>query len=227
MGVYAYGPQRGGVLAIGRTYGAYGFATEQATGDLDPNVYAGLIGRGDFGSHNVGRLTGTYSEGGLAAGYFVGNVFVRGGFYVTGTKSAAVPHPDGELRALYPIESPECWFEDVGRADLSGGRARVELDVDFAALVSTDDYHVFVTAEGESNGLYVSARTEREFEVREQREGTSSLTFSYRVLARRKDVKVERLQKVKPPVDRPTPELEPDELEPTTEWKEQEPEKES
>jgi len=39
-------------------------------------------------------------------------------------------------------------FEDFGRAQMSQGQARVELDPDFGAHVRTDDYHVFVAAEG-------------------------------------------------------------------------------
>jgi hypothetical protein len=60
------------------------------------------------------------------AGVFEGDVFVRGDHTVTGSKSAAVPHPEGSLRALFAIESPQPWFEDFGRARLIDGRARVE-----------------------------------------------------------------------------------------------------
>jgi hypothetical protein len=80
------------------------------------------------------------------------------------------------------------------------------------------DYHVFVTAEGDSNGLYVSARTPREFEVREQGGGASTLTFSYRVVVRPKDVEPERLQVFKPPRELPA-EPEPEEPALLTEWK--------
>jgi hypothetical protein len=63
-------------------------------------------------------------------------VFVRGDFTVAGgAKSAAVPHPDGTHRWLYCLESPESWFEDFGRAQLTCGRAEVKIDPDFAALV--------------------------------------------------------------------------------------------
>jgi hypothetical protein len=80
------------------------------------------------------------------------------------------------------VESPESWFEDFGRAELRDGRAAVELDVDFAGLVDTDDYHVFLTPEGESSGLYVSSRTTSTFEVREQPDGrsTTGLQLSHR-----------------------------------------------
>jgi hypothetical protein len=78
------------------------------------------------------------------------------------------------------MESPESWFEDFGRAELTEGSAEVELDGDFAALVNTDDYHVFLTPEGDSAGLYVSARSRQAFEVREQGNGTGTVEFSYR-----------------------------------------------
>jgi hypothetical protein len=100
---------------------------------------------------------------------------------------------------LYALESPESWFEDFGRGEMVRGRAQVELDPDYAAVVQTEDYHVFLTPEGNSKGLYVSNRRTSGFEVREQQGGTSTLTFSYRVVARRADIEVERLEKVELP----------------------------
>jgi hypothetical protein len=127
------------------------------------------------------------STSGNAAEFF-GTVVVIGGFVAVGPfKAAAVAHPDGTHRLTYSMESPESWFEDFGRSRLSGGRAEVRLDPDFAALVRTDDFHVFVTAEGETAGLYVAERSETGFEVREQRGGAGEVGFSYRVVARRRD----------------------------------------
>jgi hypothetical protein len=125
-----------------------------------------------------------------------------------------VVHPDGTHRTLCALESPESWFEDFGRAELSDGRAEVALDIDFAALVDTGDYHVFLTAEGQSSGLYVSARMPSAFEVREQADGRSTLDFSYRVVARRADVPHERLATVTPPPERKVPDLKLPEQEP-------------
>ena len=81
----------------------------------------------------------------------------------------------------------------------------MELDPDYAAMVELEDYHVFLTPEGDSAGLYVTGKTSAGFEVREQQGGTSSLTFSYRLAARRKDIPGERLahideQDIVPPV---------------------------
>jgi hypothetical protein len=221
-----YGQSRSdrGVLGYGLRFGVHGIAGGKGRDDTDPTVYAGVFGQGgDYGSYSLGPI-GLYSEStypvrGLAA-VFKGTVWVDGTFLVAPgqTKSAAVPHPDGTLRQLYSLESPESWFEDFGRAELSGGSTRVELDADFAALVDTDDYHVFLTPEGETNGLYVSDRTPRDFEVREQGEGTSALAFSYRIVARRGDVVAERLKTVEEPL--PPPERTPPEFEPPTTWSE-------
>jgi hypothetical protein len=142
------------------------------------------------------------------AGLFLGPLWVSGRFIVFGgTKSAAVAHPDGTHRLTYCTESPESWFEDFGRARLSRGRAEVRLDPDFAALVQTDDFHVFLTAEGETTGLYVADRSEAGFEVREQRDGQGEVMFSYRVVARRRDVDAPRLASVDLPEIPPEPEM--------------------
>jgi hypothetical protein len=154
---------------------------------------------------------------GPAANFF-GRVVVNGPFTVVGAKNAAVPHPDGHHRLLYCEESTESWFSDYGRANLVNGRVTVQLDRDFAAVVRADDYEVFLTPRGDCKGLYVAAQNPNGFEVRELQGGTSSLAFSYRVVAKRKDIPGQRLEKVDlparvqvPTVPRPPapPQLEP------------------
>jgi hypothetical protein len=133
------------------------------------------------------------------AGHFKGPVLVDGDLTVTGVKGAVVSHPDGSHRLFCAIESPESWFEDFGEATLHDGEAEIPLDPDFAQLTSTDRYHVFLTAYGDSRGLYVERRTPRSFTVREQQEGKSRLPFSYRVVAKRRDIEVPRFKKVHAP----------------------------
>ena len=48
------------------------------------------------------------------------------------------------------------------------------------------DYHVFLTPNGDSNGLYVAAKSTTSFEIREQGGGTSNIAFDYRIVARRR-----------------------------------------
>jgi hypothetical protein len=119
-----------------------------------------------------------------------------------GAYADALPHPDGSERLLYSMLSPDSACEDFGRGELVEGRAHVELDPDFAAMLrigEDSDYHIFLTPEGDSNGLYVSSRSAAGFEVREQQGGASSLTFSYRVVAKRKDEQPVRFARLEIP----------------------------
>lgn len=127
-----------------------------------------------------------------------GDVLIQGNLYVRGSypKSALIKFRDGSHRALYCVESPECWFEDFGRSRLVRGKAQVRLDPTFAAVIRTSGYHVFLSPEGLSQGLYVSRMTSRGFEVREQHRGTSTVSFSYRVVGHRKDVQVPRFKRI-------------------------------
>jgi hypothetical protein len=138
------------------------------------------------------------------AGIFNGPVAINGPLTVFGNnfKSAAVEHPDGSYRRLHSLEAPESLFEDVGRARLTRGKADVRLDPDFAALVVTKNYHVFLTAEGDCAGLYVAKRTPEGFLVQESAGGTSNVAFSYRIVAQRADVAHRRLERVERPTTR-------------------------
>jgi hypothetical protein len=181
--VGVYGSSANNFAFYGLSTGGVGFYGE-STGNI--GVYA---------KTTTGTALYAISTSGPAAQFF-GPVFVTGNQTVTGAKSAAVPHPDGSHRRLYCMESPESYFEDFGRGNLVNGRADVRLDRDFAAVVRADDYDVFLTPKGDTNGLYVSSQSPTGFEVRETKGGTSSLAFSYRVVAKRRDIPGPRLEKV-------------------------------
>lgn len=53
--------------------------------------------------------------------------------------------------------------------------------------------------EGPSNGLCVAGRTPSGFEVCEQGNGTSDISFSYRIMTLRTDVRTRRLESVERP----------------------------
>jgi hypothetical protein len=104
----------------------------------------------------------------------------------TGTKSAAV-NVAGRQLAMYAVESPENWFEDFGSAKLASGIATVKLEPTFTQSVnSTQDYHIFLTPNGDCKGLFVSRKTPSSFEVRELGSGTLNVSFDYRIVARRR-----------------------------------------
>jgi hypothetical protein len=97
----------------------------------------------------------------------------------------------------YAMQSPENWMEDFGSGLLQNGVAIVSIDPSFAETVSaTADYHVFLTPRGDSKGLYVINETPTSFEVRESSGGTSSLSFDYRIVAKRRGYEAERLTDV-------------------------------
>ena len=96
--------------------------------------------------------------------------------------------------ALYSVQSPENWFEDFGSGTLSNGAATIALDPEFAQTVNlAAGYHVFITPTGDCKGLYVSNKTASSFEVRELAAGTSTVTFDYRIVAKRTGYETIRL----------------------------------
>ena len=171
--------------------------------------------------HNGDDAAGVYGRSTTGyGGWFEGKVLVQGdlrvdgNFQVNGTKAAVARGRDGTDRAMYALESPECWFEDFGFGTLENGRAEVSLDDKFVAVIGEGNYHVFLSEYGADNGIHVTARRRSGFQV-VGADGASS-EFSYRVVAKRYDVDVTRFEEVRPsptPKSRaqfPEPPLDPD-----------------
>jgi hypothetical protein len=140
----------------------------------------------------------------------------------TGVISGVVQQVDGKQTAIYAMQSAENWLEDAGSGQLSNGSVRIQLDAAFAQTVNAGvEYHVFLTPNGDSKGLYVSHKTATSFEVHEQGGGVSSIAFDYRIMVKRvgyENVRLEDLterlrqhplpaQKARPVVPRPMPAL--------------------
>ena len=203
---------------------------------LNYSSYAGPgPGAGGFAIYGLsakghGLVGATASAGGAAvvgasngvaaayAGAFYGPVIVSGDLTVVGgAKSAAVPHPDGTYRRLYCLESPQSWFEDFGTGRLECGRAQVAIDADFAAVVDiAAGYHVFLTGYDSDAVLRVRQRTPQGFQVEADatlatlmgRKSTElNDTFSWRIVARRKDIAGERFAPVTVPPEPVLPPL--------------------
>ncbi|MHB8647236.1 MAG: hypothetical protein ACYDAR_15725 [Thermomicrobiales bacterium] len=187
-GVNGFSQQKHGI--VGQTTGAgfggvFGIATTPGT--------VGIYGSTVSGGANVGTAY---------AGYFDGNLVA-----VHGAKSAAVPLRGGGYGLVYCMESPEAWFEDFGTGKVVNGKAEIALDTDFAAIVHADAYHVFLTAHGNYH-LHLEKQAPTGFTVRvttgagaaPSATTTVSGTFSYRIVARRKDIAAERLAKFNLPM---------------------------
>jgi hypothetical protein len=88
--------------------------------------------------------------------------------------------------SLYAMQSPENWFEDFGSGTLSSGAATIPIDPTFAQTVNAEaGYRVFLTPDGDCQGLYVSQKSASSFEVRELGGGRSNVAFDYRIVAKR------------------------------------------
>jgi hypothetical protein len=164
----------------------------------------GLVGATSTagGAAIVGATNGV---AGAYAAAFYGPVIIGGDFLVSGAKSAVVPYTDGTHRQVYCVESPESWFEDFGTGSLCDGAAEVTIDPVFAAVSNVSDYHVFLTGYDHDHVLHVTKRTPTGFRVEAnaalatlQGRKLSDVTgsFSWRVVAKRKDIVGERLAKV-------------------------------
>ncbi|MBN1423698.1 hypothetical protein JXA88_03995 [Candidatus Fermentibacteria bacterium] len=195
----------------GSTYGVFGTAdSPNGTGVYGTGQFCGLYGEssggdglrsfssaenksGVFGVNTLtaGATYGVYGRAYSPAGYAV---YYSGNLGGTGTKSCVVKTSKGPT-LLYCQESPENWFEDVGRARLTAGSAFVELDPVYLETVTIDDAHpmeVFVQLRDDCRGVFVKAGSSG-FDVKELQGGASNAEFSYRVMAKRKGFETRRL----------------------------------
>jgi hypothetical protein len=202
---------------IGMTQKSVGVLA-QATGDgLNRAGVKGQAlkpgGTGVYGEAVGGfGVVGIVSSGVGFSGWFGGGpLIVFSELLVTGGKSAVVPHSDGFHRRFFAVESPESWFEDYGEAELVEGSAEIRLDPDFAHFVDTNHYHVFLSPYGETTGIHVARRHREGFSV-VAKESHGRIKFSYRIVAKRKDVKHVRLEKVQLPPPPVAPSISTDHL---------------
>lgn len=102
----------------------------------------------------------------------------------TGTPSSIVRTRNGSYATAIVPRSTSPVLEDYGEARLLNGTATVRLDPAFAETISNKTpYLVFVTPDGDTNGLYVANKTMLSFQVREIHGGRSTLVFDYRIVA--------------------------------------------
>jgi hypothetical protein len=107
-----------------------------------------------------------------------------------GSNSTLIEGPKGEPRIMFSPEAPEILFQDFGVGKLVNGQARIELDPILKSALYVDNKHplkVYVTLEGECNGIYVTNKSIDGFTVKELQNGTSNVSFSWQIVANRAD----------------------------------------
>jgi hypothetical protein len=118
---------------------------------------------------------------------YLGSTSYRWAYFYAVNKNAAFQHPlhnPERIIVFKCVESPKVTVEDWGIAELKNGKAFIGLSEEFVALMSDKaEYAVFLTPEGECNGLYVSKKEFYGFEVKELNNGKSNIRFSWHVKA--------------------------------------------
>ncbi|MDQ6824302.1 MAG: hypothetical protein M3007_02430, partial [Candidatus Eremiobacteraeota bacterium] len=192
-GPAVYGEDTGGLGVLGVNespggVGVFGFASAGTAGDFqsgDPTV-AGLVGVNRGGGPIIQAFGG---KGGNPAPPEVmvldnaGDLTIAGNLQTGGMPTSIAPTSAGRKVITYaPLQSVRT-VEDLGEAQLVGGRAVVGLEPTFASAIDPrHSYLVFITPQGDTNGLYVTQKTAAGFVVREHN-GVSNAWFDYRIVA--------------------------------------------
>ena len=219
VGVYGEGNRGFGV------YGDAGGASSVAIFGRTMSGGFGVIGTAE-GSTSVGVLGETdgtsmpmaaYSS---ALGHDIMSLDPSGNMRLTGTITTSITaavverSAAGPAHVAYSTESTAPAIEDTGEGRIAGGTGYVAID---PALSQTLDarvpYQVLITPEGDSRGLYVTAKSPRGFLVRESQNGRSTLTFAYRIVGKPASENAPRLplftmgsaQHARPPVPQIAP----------------------
>jgi hypothetical protein len=117
----------------------------------------------------------------------VGNLGISGQLFTSGLcSSGCIKHGPNQKRIVsYAPRESQPTMEDFGEAQVVNGEAHVTLDPSFANVIErAANYLVFVTPEGDCNGLFIAGKSSTGFVVRELRGGHSSLEFEYRIVAK-------------------------------------------
>ena len=169
---------------VGNSTALYGFS--DSTGASIPTLYLendDSTGGGDWIFDAVGPGFGGQCT-----------IDVTGNLYCTGVLAPVVTTNNNRQVGLYTVQSSENWIEDYGSGALVKGVATINIEPQFAQTVTADaSYHVFLTPNGDCEGLYVTQKGADSFEVHELKGGQSNIQFDYRIVAHRKGFETARL----------------------------------
>jgi hypothetical protein len=170
-----------GLLAISKSYPAVAYNPSTSIElQIDTGAYT-LFEQDDQGNHSDFSVD------------ISGNIEASSLTTFTGSYARKIG-ASGTARTLYAPHATSPVTEDFGEGQLVNGRGYVRLDPALADLIDNRNaYHVFLTPEGDSKGLYVTQKTPSGFVVRESSGGRSTVAFEYRILAKPLDENGQRL----------------------------------
>merc|ERR1712232_284243 len=109
-----------------------------------------------------------------------------------GSNSTIFNDQNNTPRIMFSPEAPEILFQDFGTGQLVNGEARINIDPILQSGIYVDENHplkVYVTLEGDCNGVFVTNKSAEGFTVKELQGGTSNAPFSWQIVANRADTK--------------------------------------
>jgi hypothetical protein len=158
-----------------------------------------LVVDGD-GGYGEPLQVGSWTSSGEITGYF--NVDGAGDIEYSGTAVSEARTRDGAKMTAFETKATQASVEDYGTAQLAAGSAFVSLDPAFARTIDMrSPYHVFLTPEGDTRGLYVAGKTPTGFTVRETQGGRGTFAFDYRIIGSAAGGTGERMTLVTPTVE--------------------------
>ena len=108
----------------------------------------------------------------------------------SGAVSTIVEDTTNTPRIMFAPEAPEVLFQDFGVGKLDNGIARIDIDPILAKNIFVDNSHplkVFIQLEGDCKGVFVTDKSTTGFTVKELQNGQSNVSFSWQLVANRKD----------------------------------------
>jgi len=99
-------------------------------------------------------------------------------------------HRDDAKKIMFAPETPEVLFEDYGIGQLINGIGQIAIDPIFANNITVNNEHplkVFIQLEGNCKGVFVTNKTATGFTVIELQNGSSNVSFSWHIVANRKN----------------------------------------
>ncbi len=196
-----------GAYGSGGTYGLYG--TSSSGRGVFAQSSTGLAFEGHTSGNGTGSLgllvTNTAGQGGEFDGGYAGIVVKSNSFplvatnasganefyvdgsgnlYYHGTLNSFAVTRTGNVAISYTAKTTSPVVEDTGSAQLINGVATVALDPSFAQTMDPGvPYHVMLTPDGDTRGLFVASKGPSGFIVREIQGGHDSLAFDYHIYA--------------------------------------------
>ncbi len=162
----------------GYTCGVYGYATNSTNNTIRYGGYFAAAGN----TSNVG-----YAYVGGRAVADNGTTY-QSKIVGRGSVQTIVKNREGKLIALTCPEAPEMVFQDFGTGKLVDGKAYITIDPNLALNINVSEAHplkVYITPEGDCNGVYVTNKSAQGFEVIELQGGKSNIDFSWQIVATR------------------------------------------